>query len=90
MTDGETRWTQKKAPLQKAEPMTTNAQGVALLTEALDAFPPYLSARDRRIRSVVLAARDALRKGRPLSEVAEYAAQEVYGFCLLPGKGPGS
>ena len=67
--------------------MTTNAQGIALLTEALDAFPPYLSERDRRIRSVVLTARDALRRGRPLSEVADYAAQEVYGFCLLPDRG---
>jgi hypothetical protein len=67
--------------------MTTNAAGVALLTEVLDAFPPYLSERDRRIRAVCLAARDALRDGRPLSEVADYAAQEVYGFCLLPDRG---
>jgi hypothetical protein len=55
----------------------------ALLAE----FPPFLSERDRRIRSVCKVAAQALREGRPLSEVAPYASQAVYGFCVLPDRG---
>lgn len=54
------------------------------LDALLDTFPPSLSERDRRIRAVLRAAAKATREGRPLSEVADYAAQQVYGFCLWP------
>lgn len=58
----------------------THAQA---LDAVLAALPASTSERDRRIRAVARAASDAVRAGKPLSEVADYAAQEVYGYCLL-------
>ena len=79
------------APTPKAEPMPTATQlrNAQALESLLDDFPPSLSDRDRRIRAVVRMAASALREGRPLSEVAQDAAEEVYGFCLLPEEGQG-
>lgn len=54
------------------------------LDDLLDRFPPSTSPRDRRMRAVLRLASAALREGRPLAEVADDAAQEVYGFCLVP------
>ena len=64
-------------------PTTEALSNAQALEGLLVQFPPSMSERDRRMRAVLRLAAAALREGLPLSEVAEDAAQEVYGFCLL-------
>lgn len=66
----------------------TRRQTAQALDALLDAFPPSVSDRDRRARAVLRRAAAAVREGRPLSEVADYASQEVYGYCLLDQRPP--
>lgn len=66
----------------------TRRQTAQALDALLDAFPPSTSERDRRHRAVLRQAASAVREGRPLSEIADYAAQEVYGYCLLDQRPP--
>ena len=66
----------------------TRRQTAQALDALLDAFPPSVSDRDRRVRAVLRRAAAAVREGRPLSEVADHAAQETYGYCLLDRRPP--
>ncbi len=66
----------------------TRRQTAQTLDALLDAFPPSVSERDRRVRAVLRRAAAGVREGRPLSEVADYAAQETYGYCLLDRRPP--